>query len=73
VRAALPEIDLNKCTGCGDCVEECSTDAVELVSGKAVILSPQDCNYCTDCEPICPWGAIRCPFEIVLLRADLPS
>jgi NAD-dependent dihydropyrimidine dehydrogenase PreA subunit len=66
MRKGLPEIDSEKCTGCGRCVEECPTGAVELVEGLAVIVRPDDCNYCTDCEPICPHGAIRCPFEIIL-------
>ncbi|MAF84890.1 MAG: 4Fe-4S ferredoxin [Dehalococcoidales bacterium] len=62
----MPRINLEKCTGCGDCVEWCPTDAVALVNEKAVVVSPDDCYYCTDCEPVCPPGAIRCPFEIIL-------
>jgi len=61
-----PEIDTEKCVGCGECVDECPTDAVELVGGKAVIVRPDDCTYCTDCESICPYEAIQCPFEILL-------
>lgn len=67
---ALPEIDLEKCTGCGDCVELCPTKAVELVKGVPVIARPQECNYCTDCEAFCPPGAIRCPFEILLAGVE---
>jgi len=65
---ALPEIDHDKCTGCGDCVELCRTEAVDLLEGKAVIVRPQDCDYCTDCEGFCPFGAIRCPFEILVVN-----
>lgn len=68
--AAIPEIDIEKCTGCGDCVEWCPIGAVKLVKGKAVIVSPDDCYYCTDCEPVCSPGAIRCPLEIILVRAE---
>lgn len=67
---ALPEIDLEKCNGCGDCAEQCPTSAVALVGGKAVIIRTDACDYCTDCETFCPSGAIRCPFEIILVKAD---
>ena len=67
---ALPEIDLGKCTVCGDCAELCPTRAVELVKGRVVIIRPQDCNYCTRCEEFCPSGAIRCPFEILLVEGS---
>jgi NAD-dependent dihydropyrimidine dehydrogenase PreA subunit len=72
MNTAVPEIDPVKCTGCGECVEQCPTEAVELLEGKAVILRPDDCCYCTNCESICPEEAIRCPFEIILAEEDRP-
>ena len=68
--SAKPEIDVEKCTGCGDCVEQCPTYAVELVRGKAAVVRLQDCNYCTDCEAICPSSAIKCPFKIILAKPE---
>jgi len=62
----VPEIDPEKCEGCGSCAEECPTGAVELMEGKAAIVRPEDCSYCTDCESICLYEAIRCPYEIIL-------
>ncbi len=70
VIAAIPEIAHDKCTGCGDCVEWCPAGIVRLISGKAAIVRPEDCNYCTDCEVVCLPGAIKCPFEIVLVTAE---
>ena len=67
---AIPEIDLDICTGCGDCVEFCPFGIVELANGKATIVNPENCDYCTDCETFCPPGAIRCPFEIILVKAE---
>jgi MinD superfamily P-loop ATPase len=67
---ATPEIDAEKCMGCGECVEHCPTHAVALVEGKATIVGPEDCTYCTDCEAFCPQGAIQCPFEIVLKEQE---
>ena len=63
-----PEVNIEICTGCGDCVDFCPTGAVAIVNGKAAVVNPDACNYCTECETICPSGAIRCPFEIVLVK-----
>ena len=73
MKTAIPEIDLEKCTGCGDCVEWCPTGVVQLAKGKVVLASPQNCRYCTDCEAVCPSGAIRCPFDIILVKRDEAS
>lgn len=62
----IPEINLDLCAGCGDCIEWCPTGAVALVNGKAKVVRPDDCSYCTDCEAVCPDEAIRCPFAIIL-------
>ena len=64
----LPEIDQDKCTGCGNCAEYCPCGAISLVTGRATIVRPEECDYCTDCEVICLPGAIRCPFEIILAQ-----
>jgi len=66
----VPELDQEKCTGCGDCVEQCSVSAVELIDDKAAITRPESCNYCTECETLCPSGAIRCSFEIILVKEE---
>lgn len=66
----LPEIDEEKCEGCGDCVEGCHVQAVELVNSKALIVRPQDCDYCAECESLCPPGAISCPLEIIIGEAE---
>jgi len=35
------------------------------VAGKATLLYPDRCTYCTLCEDICPTNAIALPFLIV--------
>lgn len=60
----LPLIDLARCTGCGECVRRCPTQAVALVAGHATIVRPEACSYCEVCESYCPTAAIGRPFTI---------
>lgn len=60
-----PQIDRNKCTGCGDCIAKCPTGALGWQNGKAALLRPEICLYCNVCEDICPVNAIELPFLII--------
>ena len=64
--SCMPVIDIEKCNGCGICVEVCSCGALVLVNNIITIIETEDCGWCTLCEAVCTAGAIRCPFEIVL-------
>lgn len=63
---ALPQIIIERCTGYGDCVEICHAAVLVLRDLKAAIAQPDGCDYCTECEAICPVRAIICPVEVVL-------
>jgi NAD-dependent dihydropyrimidine dehydrogenase PreA subunit len=60
----LPQINMQRCTGCGLCAELCPTHAVELVRNRPVIVRPEDCTFCEICERYCPEEAIERPFTI---------
>ncbi|MBZ0304461.1 MAG: 4Fe-4S binding protein [Anaerolineae bacterium] len=60
----LPQINPKRCTGCGQCVTQCPTDALEQKAEKAIIARPEACTYCALCEDICPEQAISLPFLI---------
>ena len=62
----MPQIDSDKCNGCGLCVTDCPTGAVAMHGRLAVIARPDLCSYCADCEDICPTEAISLPYQIVL-------
>jgi uncharacterized Fe-S center protein len=44
------DIDLEKCTGCGDCVPACPVNAIALENDKARIIPEKciDCGFCID-------------------------
>ncbi len=65
----IPQIDTEKCTLCGKCVEVCQFHALAKV-GKSILVFPQLCHGCGSCTLNCPEKAIReIPNPIGLLEA----
>jgi ferredoxin len=52
------KIDEEKCTGCGLCIDACHEGALQLVNGKAALVSESYCDGLGACLPECPAGAI---------------
>ncbi|NHI93518.1 MAG: 4Fe-4S dicluster domain-containing protein [Candidatus Lokiarchaeota archaeon] len=50
-------IDLDKCTGCGNCIARCPINARKLINGKAVVLD--HCFGCGTCRVSCEGQATR--------------
>lgn len=51
-------IDEEKCNGCGLCINACHEGALQLVGGKAKLISDSYCDGLGNCLPECPTGAI---------------
>lgn len=51
-------IDEEKCNGCGLCVDACHEGALQMVNGKARLVSESYCDGLGACLPECPTGAI---------------
>ncbi|MBM3300214.1 MAG: 4Fe-4S binding protein [Deltaproteobacteria bacterium] len=53
------EIDEDLCTGCGQCVAACAEGALEIVNGKARVVSDRFCDGLGACIGECPDDALR--------------
>jgi thioredoxin reductase len=54
-----PYIDVNRCIGCGSCVQACPENGVlGLVKMKAALVQPDHCVGHGKCEAACPVGAV---------------
>ena len=51
-------IDEEKCNGCGVCVPACAEGALQIIDGKAKLVSEKYCDGLGACLGECPQGAI---------------
>ena len=58
VTVAVPDVELNKCTGCGKCGELCQYSAI-VTFKKNVLTFEQLCHSCGGCMLVCPAEAIK--------------
>lgn len=54
----IVKIDESKCNGCGLCISGCHEGALQLVDGKAKLVSESYCDGLGACLPECPMNAI---------------
>ena len=51
------QIDLDKCTGCGNCVTVCPFGLLEIVDDKVQL--QEGCTFCGACQEACSDDAIQ--------------
>jgi len=54
------KIDIEKCTGCGGCIDLCPQIAIALIN-DVVTIDEEKCNECKICVKVCPTNA---PYEV---------
>jgi electron transfer flavoprotein alpha subunit len=52
-------VELEKCTGCGQCLEVCPFEALELAADKVAL--KEGCTLCGACVEVCEFGALSLP------------
>jgi MinD superfamily P-loop ATPase len=61
----MPRFEPEKCNGCLLCLSICVHGGFTL-SGETIIINAEaECDYCQQCELVCPTGAISFPFDVV--------
>ena len=63
----MPWIDINRCNGCGVCVDECPTVTIKMEEEKATIYM-EGCIRCALCHDVCLQEAVRHDSDKVPIR-----
>jgi len=58
MKRKIIKIDEEKCTGCGVCIPDCPEGALQLIDGKARLISDLFCDGLGACIKACPTGAM---------------
>jgi ferredoxin len=67
MKRKIIEITEGKCNGCGACVTGCAEGALQIVNGKAKLVSEIFCDGLGTCIGECPTGALK------IIERDVPE
>ena len=52
------KVDVEKCTGCEECVNVCPVDVFEIKDEKSVPVNAEECIGCESCVEVCEQDSI---------------
>ncbi|MEM2226402.1 MAG: 4Fe-4S binding protein [Candidatus Bathyarchaeia archaeon] len=58
IRRFVVSVDEGRCIGCGRCVKACLTGALQIVNGKAKLVSERLCDGFGSCIAACPYNVL---------------
>jgi NAD-dependent dihydropyrimidine dehydrogenase PreA subunit len=53
-----PEVNVEKCVGCEECVDNCPVDVFEMEAEKSKVVNEDECLGCETCVEVCEEDAI---------------
>lgn len=59
MKRRIIKIDENKCNGCGECIPDCPEGALQVIDGKARLISDLFCDGLGACINACPLDAMQ--------------
>ena len=59
MKRRIIKIDEDKCTGCGICIPDCPEGALQIIDGKARLISDLFCDGLGACIKACPENAME--------------
>jgi ferredoxin len=54
----VAKVNVEECTGCGTCVDECPQEAISLNDDDIAVIDADECTDCGMCVDACPTEAI---------------
>lgn len=65
-RTSIPQVDLTKCIGCGQCAKVCPEKTIEIVETNGKKKAKTNLEYCKGCG-LC---ATNCPVKAIIMEIE---